>query len=228
MWKLPEPPPWLQRSWPHVRTALIFAHVAAIFVMCLPAPYKMAGKSAWRTPQAKSEVANWAKRLRGIGIDLTPEQLEAKMLGITRSYLKFRRSLNRPFDRYHRLSEMRQGWSMFIHPQTHPGWLHVDIRSGSAAFEPVYVQHSDEHTWRRRQFDDNRLRKLLGRIARRPVGHPAYIQLANWIARKAAADFPQASHVRVRHFRSRTLKPGRGKVEGRFVSQRVYRLDKYR
>lgn len=229
MWKLPEPPGALKRAWPHVRAVLIFLHVAAIFVMCLPAPYKMANKRSWKTAQARAEVAGWAKRLSSVGVNMTPEEFEEQMYGITLSYLKLRTRVNKPFRRYHRISELRQGWAMFTYPQTHPGWLHVDLLKPGGKYQPIYIQHSDEHEWRRTQFDNNRLRKLLGRVARRHHGHPAYIALSNWIARQAAKDFPDASHVRVRHFRQRTLKPGRGKPPpGKFVGQRIYPLDRYR
>lgn len=230
MWKLPPPPERLRRAWPHLRAALIFGHLAAVLVMCLPAPYKMASRQQWRTAQAKTELASWAARLRSAGIDTSAEELEAHLFGLTRSYLRLRSRVNRPFERYHRVAEMRQGWSMFSHPQTHPGWLHVEVREpNSADYRPVYVQRSRRHTWRRDQFEHNRLRKLIGRISRRPPGHPSYRQLADWIARKAAMDFPRASHVRVRMFRARTYKPGRGTPPpGKFTDQRIYSLERLR
>lgn len=221
------------RVWPQIRAALIFLHLAAMLVMCLPAPYNMASKRSWQTPQAQAEAATWAKNLRSVGISTTAEELTEGMHSFTRGYLRLHGRLNQPFRPYQKLANMRQGWSMFSHPQTHPGWLHIDIRSDirprGQSYRPIYIQHSEQHTWRRDQFEHNRVRKLLGRIARRPKGHPAYKALTRWIARQVARDFPDATHVRVRHFRRRTLKPGSGEApKGRFVEPLVLPLDPYR
>jgi hypothetical protein len=98
-----------------------------------------------------------------------------------------------------------QSWRMFSNPQTTPSQLWIELDSGNG-FTPIYVSRSSEHVWRHSFFEHHRIRKLLGRIGRGGKDS-AYEALADWIAKRAFGDYPQAKRVRVRSYTWTTPAP---------------------
>lgn len=215
------------RWWPHLRTALIFFHLAAVLVYCLPPPGKVADPAYWKTEQSQSELGVWAKRIDSLGIDTSKEEFEQWLWRVTQRYVAVRRALDRPFGRYVRTMHTNQGWSLFSQPQTQPVRVVVDLQEPGAGFRRIYESRSDEHTWRRAQFDHNRIRKFVGRIGRRST-RELYWQLGNWIARMAARDFPRSGFVKVRLYRYRTAAPGGETSQGTYTDERVIALGDFR
>jgi hypothetical protein len=213
-----------------VRAALILLHVCAVPVLALPAPAYIGNASIREAPLYRRELDAWSQRLRGLGIELTGPQLERIVVEQGRRYLGLRRAIVTPFVPYGRYLGVHQSWQMFSQPQTFPVRLHVEVRAAGEPFEPIYVQHSDEHIWRRSQFEHDRVRKLLGRIGRRSTA--GYVELARWVARQVASDFPDASHVRVRQHRAATLPPERVRAgataPGEFSNALVFDLAELR
>ncbi|NOY26410.1 MAG: hypothetical protein GXP62_11110 [Oligoflexia bacterium] len=102
-----------------------------------------------------------------------------------------------------------------------PAWLVVELET-QGQWRTIYQSRSDEHTWLRPYLDQVRMRTVVdgfGRLEHRK----SYDALGVWLARRAAVDFPQAQHLRVR-----IDQPGRDGEEP--VSHWVtrYSLDKYR
>lgn len=190
--------------WPRARAALIALHVLAIVVLSLPAG-NIANPATWESPSLKADFASWAGRLRGLGVDTTPQSFQAAMWRLATRYLSLRGRVVAPFALYGELSGAAQGWAMFASPQRHPAEVHVDIRE-AGGFRPLFRPRSDEHAWRRQVLDHNRVRKYVGRFAR-GFDRRDYDQLARWLAVQAARDFPGARQVRVQLYRYSTLGP---------------------
>jgi hypothetical protein len=216
---------WLarwRRSWPHLRAGLIFVHLAAVLVMCTPGPGRLLNRSQWKSAESQAQFAGWANRLRSIGIDTTAAGLEAWLWDRAGEYASVRRRIERPFAPYVQRLHLYQGWSLFSQPQRHPVRLHVDLDRGDG-WQPIHVQGSSEHTWRRAQLSHHRLRKLIGRVGRRKnLG--SYGRLVDWLARVAAADFPDGQRLRVRLYRYRTAAPGDRVADGTFTDERIIDL----
>jgi hypothetical protein len=97
--------------------------------------------------------------------------------------------------------------------------LHIDI-SEQGQWRPVFIERDPEHRWLARQFGSYRFRAFLFRLGS-PGFEGEYQKFAQWVAARAAEDFPRADHVRVRQFRFAIRSPGEvrgGKpVDGEFV-----------
>lgn len=219
-------------AWPHLRALLIFYHVYAIIALSLPSPRRMTDRAAWKTEPSQQEFARWAENLDAIGFDLTPQQLESKMWSLAQSYVALRRKLIAPVDHYRRYLGTGQGWRMFSRPQIKPGRVHIELmRVEGGAFESLFIEGDSEHDWRRHQFRHNRMRKLFGRLRRNPRPH-AFNAFAEWIAKQAAREFPDAHAIRIRLERWRTLRPDRIRAgdepEKSFTLSRVFVLERLR
>jgi hypothetical protein len=210
----------------HVRAALILLHVCAVPVLALPAPAYIGSARMREAPMYRRELDAWSQRLRGVGVEVTGPQLERILVEQGRRYLGLRAAVVRPFAPYGRYLGVHQSWQMFSQPQTFPVRLYVEVRTAPAPFRPIYVQHSNGHGWRRSQFEHDRVRKLLGRIGRRSTA--GYSELCLWIAREAATDFPDETHVRIRQYRVATLPPERlragATAPGKFSNEQVFEL----
>lgn len=184
--------------WPHIRAALVLLHVVALIVMAFPAPGGLVSRSAWNTPNARDDFNAWGEAL---GVD--GGELKARLWKISRVYVYARAAVHRPLRPYQQLAGTYQGWSMFTSPQRHPTTLGVEVEQ-ETGWQAIYASRSDELTWRRPQFDHNRVRKLTGRFAR-DGNHESFDHFARWIAKQVAADFPTASRARVSLYRQHSL-----------------------
>lgn len=102
-----------------------------------------------------------------------------------------------------------------------PAWLVVELET-HGQWRTIYQSRSDEHTWLRPYLGQVRMRAVLdgfGRLEQRD----SYDALGVWLARRAAVDFPQAQHLRVRVDQS-----GHGQADPTPHWLTRYSLDKYR
>ncbi|RLB53950.1 MAG: hypothetical protein DRJ42_10480 [Deltaproteobacteria bacterium] len=191
--------------WRHARAAFVLFHFAAVLLLSVPASSAMRDISAWRAPHAQRDLAAWAARANALGIDVTQPEFERALWDFAGSYLETRAIVIRPFALYAHYSGALQGWSMFASPQTEPVWLTIDVTDGEA-YRTVYRERSAEHAWMRRELDHNRVRKLEGRLGRGAYDDH-YRGLVEWLAVRAARDFPDAVRLRARVERRRTPEP---------------------
>lgn len=212
----------MSRLWPHVRAWLIVLHVVAITLQALPAPGGAMSRSAWKDPTVQDEIAIWAERL-----GTTPADLEERMWRLGSSWMDVRRSLLTPFQPYYRYAGTAQSWRMFVAPHRYPARLHVEVHQGGA-WRPVYVARSREHDWLRRELDNDRMRSAVFRYAW-PAYARSYKELVDWLADRAAEDFPEARAVRVRFAKARTPTPAEARAgvepESDWVRTRIWRLE---
>jgi hypothetical protein len=176
--------------WPHGRAALILLHLVGIFVLSLPTPQRLGSRSHWNQAKQQGELKSWADRL---GLD--KEEFESFLWDTAQIYLQARKRVISPFAKYADYAGTRQGWTMFANPRRSSARLEISVEVGGA-WQLVFRPHSSEHDWNRWQFDHNRIRKLLGRLATQPH-QIAYTELTRWLARKLAKDFPGATRAKI-------------------------------
>lgn len=214
-------PTWAGRQWwPHVRAALVAAHIGAVVVLALP---DIAGpgsnKTAWKNPTVQSEISAWADRL-----GMPKEDLEQTAWTVATTWTIWMSQLRAPIEPYSRYAGVRQKWRMFVAPHRYPATLHVDVYE-QGAWRPVYLSRSDEHTWNARALDHTRMRSMQFRYAW-PQYKRHYRRFARWVARAAFEDFSEASRVRVRWYGFKTPTPAEVRDDaiprGKFRSARTF------
>jgi hypothetical protein len=191
--------------WPHIRAGLVTLHLIAITLLALPAPEGGMDRQAWQNPTVQDEFRAWSHTLTSCGLIITPTELEDRLWTIAQRYMALRGGVLQPFGPYYTTCGTFQGWRMFVGPHRFPLVLHIDIAE-QGQWRPVYIERDSQYRWRSRQLDSYRFRAALFRL-----GWPGYEgelqRFAQWVARQAAADFPQAEQVRVRFFQRRTPSP---------------------
>lgn len=196
--------------WAHLVAVYVLFHAASILIGSIPSTDAALDRDAWDDPTVRSEFAAWADRLGWIGVSVEPETLEDAAWRFANGWSALRRMANAPFETYQRYTGTWQSWSMFVAPHLFPSRLCIDVRGdesdGHAKWRNIYTARSDEHVWRRGQFDHIRMRSAIFRFAW-PQYRGQYEQFADWIADRAAVDFPDAFRVRVRFFRFKSPSP---------------------
>lgn len=219
----------LRSAWPHVRTLLIGFHVLAVIALSMPTPHAVSSRDQWKNPNMQADLKQWSERLSFLGYD-SPEELEEDWWNLAQGYLKVRKAIIRPFQKYSRYSATRQGWRMFSNPRIEPAVLHIDAFI-DGAWQPVYRPHSDDYDFYAETLTHNRIRKLVGRLGQAKMkGYYSYF--VRFLAPRAAAAFPTAEKLRFSLFRYRTLPPedvrAGKKPRGKYERVVVLPTDKFR
>jgi hypothetical protein len=94
---------------------------------------------------------------------------------------------------------------MFSGPHRYPTRLTIDIEE-QGRWRTVFVEQSEAHTWQADKLREHRLRRIAF-LEGWAMYKKRYGQFADWIARLASHDFPQATRVRLRHYKQRTPTP---------------------
>ena len=97
---------------------------------------------------------------------------------------------------------------MFAGPHRYPSRLLIDIEE-TGTWRPVYIKSDPHYAWLSEKLDHYRMRPFIYRLSwyHYTEGNTDFDELADWIARQAAHDFPTAQRVRVRFFAARTRSP---------------------
>jgi len=194
----------------HLVAVYVLFHAASILVGSIPSTEVALDRDAWDDPTVRSEFAAWVDRLEWFGVDVEPSQLEEFAWRFANGWSTLRRRANAPFETYQRYTGTWQSWSMFVAPHLYPSRLCIDIRDdqtdGDGVWRNIYTARSDEQAWRRGQFDHIRMRSAIFRLPW-PQYRGQYEQLVNWIADRAAVDFPDADRIRVRFYRFKSPSP---------------------
>ena len=217
-------------GWRQLRAVLIALHVLAITLQALPAPGSRMSRSTWADPTVQGEFEAWTGRLNGLGVEITQEELEDRLWVFATGFMELREQVLAPFLPYYRYAGTSQSWRMFVAPHRYPALMYIELDHGSG-YEPIYITRSEQYTWRRHQFDHDRMRALVFRLSW-PNYKNTYRRVVEWIARESAQDFPEARSVRVRFFKYKTRTPQQVRagteVDGSFQQARVKRLRDYR
>lgn len=189
----------------HARAAFVAFHVLAVLTVAVPSVGSGLNRSAWRTATVQDEFRTWTTRLNGWGVKVTPQRLEDVLWDFAVAYEGGRRKVLTPMLPYLRYTGTAQSWRMFVAPHRYPGRLLVEVDQGEG-WEPIYRARSPDLTWRRGWFDHDRTRAAVFRYAWRHYRRHRRA-FAEWVTRKAALDYPDATRVRVSFERYRTLSP---------------------
>jgi hypothetical protein len=194
--------PW----WVHLRTLFILFHLVAVVLVAVPSVGNSGmNRSAWKQPTVQGEFRAWSARLSGLGLQLSPAELEERGWAFATAFEGARRVVLAPFQPYYRYVGTYQSWKMFVAPHRFPTRTEIAVDRG-AGFEVVYLARDPELTWNATWFDHDRFRSVLFRM-----GWPHFKQqrrhLVDFVAKRAAADFPDALRVRVAFLRSETPTP---------------------
>lgn len=181
--------------WPQLRAGFVLFHVLMVVVLSLPRPGELSKKSAWDKPRVQRNFAAGTRLLRGLGLPLEDDTLEALTWDAAQLYLRAQATASKPFARYAHAVGIRQGWRMFLGGSREVAREHIELER-SGAWRTLYVRGSREHRWLGRELDYHRFRKICGHAVR---GHEAeWEAFARYLARRAAAEFPDARRLRLR------------------------------
>lgn len=224
-------PPSLRARWPHVRAALVLFHVVAVLLLAFPAPAGVMQREAWKDPSVQSEFRIWTARANALGISWTKDELEDLVWRFAIAFMDVRATVLTPFRPYADYLGVRQDWRMFSAPHRFPTRLHIEIEEGGE-WRTLFVERSDEHTWRRAFFEHHRIRRVVFLHGWRQFRR-RYEAFAQYIAREVAAEFPEATQVRLSHFKFRSPTPeeaaqGLWDIDGKLVDKRTIDLAELR
>ncbi|MEZ4318079.1 MAG: hypothetical protein R3F61_11265 [Myxococcota bacterium] len=193
------------KAWPHVRAALLAAHLLAIVLMALPSPQGGMNRSAWKDPTVQGELAAWTLRLNAVGIGMQQPEVEELAWNLANAYEDGRGVVLAPFMPYYRYCGTWQSWRMFVAPHRFPGRLTIDVME-RGEWRTIYVARSADHTWRATQLDHDRMRAAIFRYGWRHYRR-SYGTFGSWVAARVIEDFPDAERVRLRFYKYRTASP---------------------
>ena len=169
----------MNKFWPHIRAALITAHLFAIFVCAFPAPKGAFHRKEWKTPVVQSEIKNWSKALRKAGLTIYPAELEKKLFRLSRKYMNIQRKVVAPFKPYYTYCGTDQSWRMFIAPHRFPARLHIDLYQDEL-WTPIY-QPLSPHTWQADMLESSRMRSVIFRYSWKKYSYPSRkIEISGW------------------------------------------------
>jgi len=137
--------------------------------------------------------------------DLTPEDTEELAWNILSRYLKIRNAAIAPFEPYRRFCGVDQGWRMFTGPHMNPTRLRIDLQENDQ-WREIYAERSRDADWRGWQLDHEHIRTAITDMISNEH-HAEWRQFAEWLAERAARDFPQATALRLRVERITTPSP---------------------
>jgi hypothetical protein len=200
----------------HARAALIALHLVAITLVALPAPVGATNRATWKEPTVQAELAVWRGRFAALGLDLEPAAFEDALHAWAVDLLEVRTAVLTPFLPYYRYAGTSQSWRMFVAPHTHPARLEVAVERGGA-WTTVFRERDPAAAWERRVFSQDRVRSLIFRLSWANY-RTEYVAFADWVGRRAAQDFPDATKVRVRFMKRATpsaadVRAGQGEAE---------------
>lgn len=184
----------------HLRGLLLALHVIAVLLLSTPDLDGGLNRESWKSDTIQHEVQTWAKRL-----GRPPEEIEDKAWRLANGWSKTRKALLTPVRPYADYAGPRQRWRMFAGAERTPARLHVEVQI-DGQWQIVHQSRSREYDWQATRFDRERIRVIVGRTSW-PHRKGLYKRVVDWVASLAAADFPEATRVRVCYLRAPTPTP---------------------
>ena len=141
----------------------------------------------------------WSARL-----GVPAESLQRFAIDLAERWDAIYAAINRPADRYFRVTGTYQAWAVFIAPNRWPTRFHVEVHAKTSPpgdFQPVFVEGSEQFSWRREAFAQER-----GRVYFELQTWPRFAWLGPSVCRYAArelfAERPDIDRVRCRNYRA--------------------------
>jgi hypothetical protein len=192
----------------HCRRLRRWALPGLALLLCLsglPGSVAMGNRAAWKSPVAARQFREWSRVLGAVGVTLSPSELEGLSWDLARGYLGLRRAVLGPWQGVRKTLGTDQSWTLFAVPQTDPARLTIEVET-TEGWRVLYVSRSETYNWRRATFDQNKLRKLIGRI-NRTEDTRYWNALLNWVSREAFQELPEVQQVRMSLWRWHTPAP---------------------
>ena len=167
--------------WPHVRGALLLAHIVAIVLMSLPNVGKIADRARWREHRTQYEIRAAAAKARRWGLfDGSDGEFEAWLWQLAQRYVAARAIIDRPLGPYGYYCGTQQAWGMFKAPARKAESIRLEIETPSG--RTLLFRNGSSHDYLSRQMSNNRFRKITGRLGRRT---DLFEAMADWMAAAA-------------------------------------------
>lgn len=212
--------------WPNLRAVFVLFHVLTVLLIGFPAPAGVTDRSHWKDPSVQDEMRTAAERARAIGLPWTDAEFEELMYFLATEYNKVRRIVLKPFRPYAKYCGVRQSWRMFSAPHRYPTIMQIEIEENKK-WRPVYRIRSDEYDWMRRRFDHHRMRRLAFLHGWKKYRR-SYNGFSKWVSKEASRDFPNATRVRIRQLKVKSLSPEDVKAgithKGKWQNRRTHKL----
>lgn len=178
----------------HLRALLITIHLIAITAVAFPAPVGMR-RADLENPDVQAAIEAWRGVAGLLGVQVDPDEFREQLWTSGNRLLDTRQAALKPFAPYYRYTGTRQSWSMFGYLNHRPARIEIHIDHGEG-WQPLYIARTSAHDWRARQLNQERFRGLINAFSWKR-GRGKLRKVADWVAIQAAADFPQASRIRV-------------------------------
>jgi hypothetical protein len=180
----------------HLRAIVITAHIAVVFILAFPAPGGAMHERAFKSPALRAWWERAAAVSTAVGRPMETDEAAELAWAIGRRWQRARRRTVQHLQFYVKYCGVKQGWTMFGKVHRRPGRLEVHLEE-NGEWRPLFVPLHPEHDWREGQLRQERIRGYISDFAlRRREG--TFPRLAQAIAQRAAADFPDATRVRAR------------------------------
>jgi hypothetical protein len=165
-------------------------HILAVLLQAAPAPM-YTDRAEWKHPHIQAEIARWAEHL-----GTSPDRLEDKLWTASQRFIRIRDPIQDRFAPYYRHCGTSQGWRMFVAPDLEPTRLEIEVVE-RGEWRCVYRELDDAHRWRAGVLEHWRFRvSFFSTTWSRNWGELQ--SFCEWLKPRAAADFPDATRLRLR------------------------------
>jgi hypothetical protein len=195
----------------HVTVALVAAHLFAITLAALPSPAGGLRRADWAQPTVQAEFEAWSARLGAVGVGLPPDALQDVVFDVATRYHGVHKATLAPFEPYYRYAGTHQTWRMFIAPHRFPTRLQIRIHE-RGEWRVVYEERSPRARWMARELDHDRVRSAIFRYGWGNKYARSWLGFGDWIAGRAARDFPGADRLELRFAAYKTPTPAEARA----------------
>ena len=198
------PVPRRPTAWAHVRAALLLSVLLINFCQGFPVP-QIEEKHVER-PSGRRQLARWGGILRGLGVEITDEELRDQTLEASKTIGQWHGALLAPVMPAFHQTQIRQRWSLFTSSDPNPWWLHIEGRfAGEEDFRLLWRPMDSEADTLQFLFEYRRLRGVWNPGAELRPDHPRFVRFTfNTLFER----FPELDEVRLRFMRFHVHRPG--------------------
>ncbi len=190
---------------------LILAHLAQITISSVPLPKKTLTDLK---PRHRRAIVSWGGPLLALGLSDSEDDLVADAMRLNNDIVSARADFLRPFFRWQKHTGTQQSWRMFGDVPAYGGRLQIHVRTGEEEWVRLFEDHSDAD-WMDHLLNQGRFRGVRSSYSTKVrKRQKQYQRLTVWLARHAAADFPEATEFRMRYQKVVIGKPAAIRAQG--------------
>ncbi|MFT5353066.1 MAG: hypothetical protein ACI9KE_000263 [Polyangiales bacterium] len=195
---------------PQLRGALLILFVLVNFAEGCPLVPNIRAHHL-ENPIGARELARWGTRLRGLGFELSDEELATRTLAASASASTAHAAMLEPVAPYFHALRIHQRWSLFPIADPDPWWMHIEGRrhnDWTLLYRPLDpLGHHDPAL--DDLIDTLEYRRIRGHWNPGTSGPRAdYTRFVDWASSRICAADEDFSEIRVRFLRSHISEPG--------------------